>query len=107
MIGTAQYLSPEQARGDRLLAAGERAHHPVGRPARGECREHVPDRGLDLGIGVDLRGEDRWITGVSACALASRTVAGAMAQSSICTSQLRRARPGRDSPLLGSMAPPC
>ena len=50
----AQLPGPRAAVGaQREPAAPERGDHPVGRPARGERGEHVTDRGLDLGVGVD------------------------------------------------------
>ena len=53
-LAPAQLPRPRAAVGaQREPPARERGDHPVGRPARGERREHVPDRGLDPGIGVD------------------------------------------------------
>ena len=53
-------FAPAQLSGPRAAvstqrepAVPERRDDPVGRPAGDERREHVPDRGLDLGIGVD------------------------------------------------------
>ena len=48
----AQLPGPRAAVGaQREPAVLERRDDPVSRPAGGEHREHVPDRGLDLGIG--------------------------------------------------------
>ena len=49
-----QLPGPHPAVGaQREPAPGERGDHPVGRPARGERGEQVPDRGLHLGVRVD------------------------------------------------------
>ena len=53
-LAPAQLPGPRAAVGaQREPAAGERGDHPVGRPGRGERGEHVPDGGLDPGIGID------------------------------------------------------
>jgi hypothetical protein len=50
----AQLPGPDPAvSAQREPSLGERGDHTVGRAARGEGREQVTDRGLDLGIGVD------------------------------------------------------
>src|SRR6266542_2769174 len=53
-LAPAQLPGPRAAVGaQREPAVLERRDDPVGRSARGERGEHVPDGGLDLGIGVD------------------------------------------------------
>jgi hypothetical protein len=61
----AQLPGPDPAvSAQREPSLGERGDHTVGRAARGEGREQVTDRGLDLGIGVDddLAG---WVVDIS------------------------------------------